>query len=158
VSWRRFADLDFDLYNFAEIDVLFQQFVPIFDKKRVFAVQARMISANEDEGQTVPFYYRPTVGGSTSHRGYNDFRFRDDKVVYFNFEYRWEAFAGLDMALFSDWGEVGREYHDIRLSDLKKGYGIGFRFNNYKSVIYRIDIGFGGDDGVRYFFKFSKAF
>ena len=62
------------------------------------------------------------------------------------------------MALFYDLGSVAPEVGDLRLSNLKEGYGIGFRFNTYKSVLYRIDIGFGGADGVRYFFKFSKAF
>jgi hypothetical protein len=62
------------------------------------------------------------------------------------------------MALFYDLGTVAPEASVLRLSELKDGYGIGFRFNNYKSVFYRIDIGFGGEDGIRYFFKFSKAF
>lgn len=158
VTWRRYADLDFDLYNFREIDAVVQQFVPIFDKKRVFAVQGRLMSTTPDNGQQVPFYFQPTVGGSTSLRSYNDFRFRDETGVYFNLEYRWEAFAALDMALFYDLGSVAPEVGDLRLSNLKEGYGIGFRFNTYKSVLYRIDIGFGGADGVRYFFKFSKAF
>jgi outer membrane protein assembly factor BamA len=156
--WRRYMDLDFDLYNFREIDALVQQFVPIFDKKRVFAVQARLASATPDDGQQVPFYFQPTVGGSTSLRSYNDYRFRDDTGVYFNVEYRWEAFSALDMALFYDLGTVAPEVGDLRLSNLKKGYGIGFRFNTYKRVLYRIDIGFGGTDGVQYFLKFSKAF
>jgi outer membrane protein assembly factor BamA len=158
VTWRRYADLDFDLYNFREIDAVVQQFFPIFDKKRVFAVQGRLMSTTADDGQQVPFYFQPTVGGSTSLRSYNDFRFRDETGVYFNFEYRWEAFSALDMALFYDLGSVTPEVDDLRLSNLKDGYGIGFRFNTYKSVLYRIDIGFGGADGVRYFFKFSKAF
>ena len=62
------------------------------------------------------------------------------------------------MALFSDWGTVGSELEDISLSSLKNGYGIGFRFNTYKAVWLRIDIGLGGDEGTRYFFKWSKAF
>ena len=41
--------------------------------------------------------------------------------------------------------------------ELKNAYGIGFRFNTYKSVLFRVDIGFGGE-GVQAFFKFSKAF
>ena len=108
LTWREYSDLDFNLYSFRAVDLMLQQFVPIFDKKRVFAVQAALQSAAVDEGagQQVPFYFKPTLGGSTSHRGYNDYRFRDDAVVYVNAEYRWEAFSGLDMALFYDWGSV----------------------------------------------------
>jgi outer membrane protein assembly factor BamA len=106
----------------------------------------------------VPFYFKPTLGGSTSHRGFNDYRFRDDAVVAINAEYRWEAFSGLDMALFSDWGTVAPNIGRLRMSHLKNAYGIGLRFNSYKSVWFRIDIGFGGGEGVKPFFKFSKAF
>jgi outer membrane protein assembly factor BamA len=158
VTWRRYSDLDFDQFSFGETDVTVQQFFPIFDKKRVFAVQARLVGTSADDGQQVPFYFQPTVGGSTSLRSYNDYRFRDNAVFYFNAEYRWEVFAALDMALFYDLGTVAPEISGLQFSELKDGYGIGFRFNTYKSVLYRVDIGFGGTDGVRYFFKFSKAF
>jgi hypothetical protein len=160
LTWREYSDLDFDRYSFRAVDLLAQQFVPIFDKKRVFAVQARLQSAAVEEGagQQVPFYFKPTMGGSTSQRGYNDYRFRDDAVVYFNAEYRWEAFSGLDMALFSDWGTVAPNIGRLKLGQLKNAYGIGFRFNTAKSVLFRVDIGFGGGEGTRYFFKFSPAF
>ena len=160
LSWREYSDLDFDRYNFRAVDAVAQQFFPIFDKKRVFAVQARLQSAavEEDAGQQVPFYFKPTMGGSTSHRGFNDYRFRDDAVAYWNVEYRWEAFSGMDMALFSDWGTVAPNIGRLKLDNIKNAYGIGFRFNTYKTVLFRVDIGFGGGEGVKYFFKFSKAF
>jgi hypothetical protein len=160
LTWREYSDLDFDRYSFRLVDLLLQQFFPIFDKKRVFAVQARLQSAATDSGagQTVPFYFKPTMGGSTSHRGFNDYRFRDDAVTYFNAEYRWEAFSGLDMALFSDWGTVAPNIGRLKWSQLENAYGIGFRFNTYKTVLFRVDLGFGGGEGVKYFFKFSKAF
>jgi hypothetical protein len=159
LTWREYSDLDFDRYSFRAVDLLLQQFVPIFDKKRVFAVQGRLQAAATDDGagQVVPFYFRPTLGGSTSHRGFNDFRFRDDSVVNVNVEYRWEAFSGLDMALFSDWGAVAPNIGKLKMSELQNAYGFGFRFNTYKTVLYRIDLGFGGE-GVQAFFKFSKAF
>jgi outer membrane protein assembly factor BamA len=160
LSWREYSDLDFDRYSFRAVDLVLQQFIAIFDKKRVFAIQGRLQSAATDTGagQQVPFYFKPTLGGSTSHRGFNDFRFRDDAVVYLNAEYRWEAFSGLDMALFSDWGSVAPNIGRLKMSALKNAYGIGFRFNTYKAVWFRVDIGFGGGEGVRPFFKFSKAF
>ena len=48
-------------------------------------------------------FYSPTIGGSHSVRSLSDYRFRDDNIMFFNVEYRWEAFGGLDMALFTDW-------------------------------------------------------
>ena len=123
-------------------------------------MQARLQSAAVEEGagQQVPFYFKPTLGGSTSHRGFNDYRFRDDAVAYLNVESRWEAFSGLDMALFSDWGTVAPNIGRLKLDNVVNAYGIGFRFNTYKTVLFRVDIGFGGGEGIKPFFKFSKAF
>jgi hypothetical protein len=158
ISWRRYSDRDFDRYDFHAVDVLLQQFVPIFDKKRVFAFQAGVIGTNAADGHVVPFYMRPTTGGSRTIRSLADYRLRDTHALWLNAEYRWEAFGLLDMALFTDWGKVAPRASDLDLSDLKHAYGIGFRFNTTQAVILRIDIATGGSEGVRYFFKFSKAF
>ena len=158
VRWRTYTDLDFDRYSFGLVDLHVQQFFPIFDKKRVFAVQGRLITTDPATDHEVPFYFKPTVGGSTSLRSFGDYRFRDDSALYFNAEYRWEAFSGLDMALFYDRGMVAPDFESLSLSDAEDAYGIGFRFNTYKAVFMRLDIGFGGTEGVKYFFKFSRAF
>ena len=158
LTWRKYNDLDFDRYSFRLIDLHGQQFFPIFDKKRVIAVQARLISVAENEGHEVPFYFMPTVGGANSLRSYDDYRFRDNNVIYLNAEYRWEAFSGLDMALFYDLGSVASEFDRLSFGDAENGYGIGLRFNTYKAVWLRFDIGVGGSEGIQYFFKFSKAF
>ena len=39
-------------------------------------------------GQEVPFYLLPTLGGSTTLRGFLDDRFRDRDLLLFNAEYR----------------------------------------------------------------------
>jgi hypothetical protein len=158
IAWRKYNDTDLDRFGFRALDMHAQQFFPIFDKKRVFALQWRLLSADPDSGEVVPFFMRPTVGGSTSLRSFGDYRFRDNNVMYANVEYRWEAFSGLDMALFYDIGTTAPDLDELSFSDAENGYGIGFRFNTYKSVWLRLDVGFGGTEGIHYFFKFSKAF
>ncbi|MEO7274059.1 MAG: BamA/TamA family outer membrane protein [Vicinamibacterales bacterium] len=153
-----YADLDADRYSFRRLDLHGQQFFPIFDKKRVFALQGRVITTSTDEGQVVPFYFQPTLGGSTTLRSVSDFRFRDDNLLYLNAEYRWEAFSAMDMALFADFGKVAPDAGDLDLTDLTHAYGIGLRFNTYKSVFLRLDVATGAGEGLQYFLKFSKAF
>ena len=41
---------------------------------------------------------------------------------------------------------------------MKRGYGIGFRFNTPSTVFFRFDIATGAGEGVHYYFKFSNAF
>jgi hypothetical protein len=158
VAWRRYSDRELDRYSFDSVDLLLQHFVPIFDKKRVFAFQTGLIALTPADGHEVPFYFRPTVGGSRTLRSFADYRFRDASALWMNVEYRWEAFGLLDMALFTDWGQVAPRASDLDLSDLKHAYGIGFRLKTAQEVFIRFDIGTGGGEGVRYFFKFSRAF
>lgn len=158
LTWRRMAESDLNRHGFNTVDARFQQFFPIFDKKRVFAVQARVITSHPHDDARVPFYFKPTLGGSHSVRSFSDHRFRDDNVMFFNVEYRWEAFGGLDMALFTDWGTVAARPADLDFGDLKRAYGIGFRFNTAKAVFFRLDIAAGGGEGIKYLTKFSKMF
>jgi hypothetical protein len=158
ITWRGYSDLDYDLYSFRLVDLDLQHFFPIFDKKRVFALRGRIITTGADAGQMVPFYFRPTLGGSDSLRSVRDFRFRDTNTLAMNVEYRWEAFSGLDMALFTDVGKVASRPADLDFSDLEHAYGIGFRFNTFRSVFLRLDIAVAGAEAPRLFIKFSKVF
>ena len=158
IAWTRHADQDLDRYSFRTLDAHARHFVPIFDKKRVFAFQALLVSTSPEDGHEVPFYFQPTLGGGHTLRSVADYRFRDRSVLGFNVEYRWEAFSALDMALFTDFGTVAPRVSDLDLGDLKRAYGIGFRFNTSDAVLFRIDIATGGGEGIRYYFKFSNAF
>lgn len=158
VLWRRHDDLDLGRYSFDSVSVDVQHFLPVYDKKRVFAARFRLMATTARDGHDVPFYFRPTVGGSDSLRSVGDFRYRERNAAIVNFEYRWEAFSGLDMALFSDFATVSPEFAGLEFADIRGAYGIGFRFNTYKAVFLRLDIGAGGSDGIRTFLKFSKAF
>jgi outer membrane protein assembly factor BamA len=158
VRWRRYHDRDLGRYDFDALDIDAQQFIPIFDKKRVFALRAQLATTTAGNGHEVPFYFRPTLGGSDTLRSYADFRFRDRNMLAINVEYRWEAFSGLDMALFSDFGEVAPEFRLLDNGDLRGAYGLGFRFNTAAAVFLRFDVAAGGSEGIRTFLKFSKAF
>lgn len=158
IAWTKHDDVDLDRYSFRSFDAHARHFIPIFDKKRVFAFQAMVVSTTPDSGHQVPFYFQPTLGGSHTLRSVRDYRFRDRSVFGFNAEYRWEAFGLLDMALFTDFGTVAPRVSDLDFGDLKRAYGIGFRFNTAGTVFYRIDIATGAGEGIRYYFKFSNAF
>lgn len=158
MSWRKYNDQDLDRFSFRRFEVHGRQFVPIFDKKRVFALQAELVSTTADEDHAVPFYMQPYLGGGHSLRSVADYRFRDRSMFHFNVEYRWEAFAALDMALFTDFGTVAPRASDLDFGDLKRAYGIGFRFNTPGAVFFRIDIATGAGEGTRFYFKFSNAF
>jgi hypothetical protein len=157
-SFGTWDDREDDQFDFHRFDGEAAYFIPIFDKKRVFAFHMGLSYVNNERGHRVPFYFLPYIGGSDTVRGFREFRFRDENAFYMNAEYRWEAFSGLDMALFADAGEVREDWHEIDFQDLRTSYGIGFRFNTYKAVFMRLDLATGGGEGMRMFLKFGKAF
>lgn len=154
-SWRDQQDYGF---SFRDLRVEALHAFPIFDKKRVFIARMIAHSLDSPEGNQVPFFAMPTLGGSTTLRGFREFRFRDKNVFMLNGEYRWEAFSGLDMALFADWGDVGSTWDEIDFRHLKTDYGLGFRFNTFRSVFLRFDIARSKQEGLRLVTSFSGAF
>ena len=158
IGWRKYSDSTLDRYSFSRIGLHATHFIPIFDKKRVFALQAQLVSTSADDGQQVPFFMQPTLGGGHQLRSVADYRFRDNSLFGLNVEYRWETFSALDMALFTDFGTVAPRVSELDLGELKRAYGIGFRFNTAKAVLLRFDIATGAREGIRYYFKFSNAF
>ncbi len=157
VDWSKYTDQDLDQYSFRRVEAVIQQYVPIFDKKRVFAFRANLISTEADSGQLVPFYFQPTLGGSRFLRGYTNFRFRDQNLFLLTGEYRWEAFSPLDMAIFYETGKVAPRWEDLSFKNLRNDYGIGFRFNTFRAVFLRMEIA-RGDEGLRVFASFSNVF
>jgi len=144
-------------YSFRRLDAEVQQHIPFLKKKRVISFRALASLSDTNPDQSIPFFMMQEVGGADSLRGYREFRFRDRNLLVMNLEYQWEAFSGLDMAIFGDAGKVASRRRDINLKDLESDVGFGFRFNSIKSVFLRIDVAFS-QEGTRVFFKFGPAF
>lgn len=150
-------DVDLERHTFRKLDAEAQQYIPFFNQRRVIALRARTELTYKNSGQTVPFYMQPTLGGSNDLRGFRPFRFYDDNLLVFNAEYRYEVFAGLDMAVFGDAGKVFRSKSQLDLNDLEGAYGVGMRFNARNAVFMRIDAGFS-HEGFQVWIKFNNVF
>ena len=157
VDWRNYRDRNSSGYSFNHFGAEAQQYIPFFNKRRVIALRARTSFSQTDDGNAVPFFLQPSLGGSEDLRGFREFRFRDRNMMVMNAEYRWEAFSGLDVALFTDAGKVFSSSREFNFADLEKSYGFGFRFNTAKSVFLRIDTAYG-NEGTRLFVKFGHVF
>lgn len=146
VSIGMFRDRRGEAFDFNRIDVKAMHVIPIFDKKRGIALHAMASRIDPVGDGRVPFYLMTTVGGSDSIRGFREFRFRDAAAINLNAEYRWEAFSGLDLALFVDAGDVGPTWQSLVGKDLKTSWGGGFRFNTNRRVFLRVDIASSRED------------
>ena len=156
-QYSNYSDRTLGLYDFRRLDVELQQFIPITNERRVFALRAKSAMTFQDAGQTMPFYFHPSLGGSDDLRGYRPYRFRDNNLVVFNAEYRWQVFSGLDMALFADAGKVTHRISQLNLRDLESDAGFGFRFNTRNKTVMRLDFGFS-HEGFQVSVKFNNIF
>ena len=152
-----YRDQDTDLFDFRQLEVDLQQYVPWFHRYRVLALRASAVITDVDAGQAVPFYYMPTLGGGERLRGFRERRFRDRNSVLFTAEYRWEAWWALDMALFGEAGKVVFDRSDLDLSDLEAAYGLGFRFHSTDALALRLDLAFSRE-GFIPLLRYSHVF
>lgn len=154
----RYSDRETGRYSFQRLDVNLRQYIPFLKDRRVLAFRALATLSGTKAGAEVPFYLQETLGGSTTLRGFRDYRFRDRNRLLLQAEYRWEILPALDAALFYDAGKVGARARDLDLDDLQSDYGFGFRFGTNRGVFLRVDAGFGSRDGKRLFIKFNHVF
>jgi outer membrane protein assembly factor BamA len=157
LQFNRFEDRTLGRHDFNRLDVELQQYIPLLNERRVIALRARTTLTDTQQGQSVPFYMQPILGGSESLRGYRAYRFRDNNLLLLNVEYRYEIFSGLDMAIFADAGKVAPRRDLIDFRDLETTVGFGMRFNVRNNVFMRIDTGFS-QEGFQVWVKFNDIF
>jgi outer membrane protein assembly factor BamA len=157
VEFSRFEDRTLNRHDFNKLNIEFQQYVPFFNERRVIALRAKTTMTDTPQGQSVPFYMQPILGGSESLRGYRAYRFRDRNLLLLTAEYRYEVFSGLDMAIFADAGKVAPRRGLINFNELESDVGFGMRFNVRNNVFMRLDVGFS-QEGFQIWAKFNTVF
>jgi outer membrane protein assembly factor BamA len=155
IQFSDFRDRTFGVSDFRRVDFEAQQYLPVLNERRVFALRARSSLTYAD--RPIPFYMQPSLGGGDDLRGYRPFRFRGDNMMVMNAEYRWEIFSGLDMALFADAGKVFDRKSQFSLKNLESNVGFGFRFNERNRTFLRLDVGFS-HEGFQVWVKFGNIF
>ena len=151
-GWYRFDfshydDRTTDQFTFNRFDADIRQFLGFLAGRRVIALRLAASTSDTEAGQTMPFFFMPTLGGNETLRGFREYRFRAPHAILAQAEYRWEIWSGLDGALFYDAGKVADQRSDLNFKDLESDYGVGFRFNTNNGVMFRVDAAFGSKDG-----------
>ena len=80
-------DVDLKQHTYRRLELEAQQYIPLFNQRRVIALRARSELTYKNRNQSLPFYMQPTLGGSNDLRGFRPFRFYDDNLIVFNAEY-----------------------------------------------------------------------
>jgi outer membrane protein assembly factor BamA len=95
-------------FAFRQSEYEVQKYLPYFNGGRVLAIRGSVVLSFPKEGDAVPLYLQPTLGGSDELRGFVSYRFRDYHSLSVSVEHRWHAFSFLDMSLFADAGRSSR--------------------------------------------------
>jgi hypothetical protein len=132
-------------------------YVPFINGMRTLAFRARNGTTFHADGQQVPFYLQPTLGGPDDLRGYERYRYYDNGSSLLSGEYKWSVAGSVEMALFGDGGNVYSRPGLIGLRELRGDGGFGVRFKNKQQEIMRFDVGFS-PEGVKVWFVFNNAF
>lgn len=112
----------------------------------------------ETSAGDLPFFARPTLGGSYRQRGYIENRFTGDALWFAGIEHRfWFLPRGfrideqmrverVGLATFYEAGSVSDEISNLGDAEVKHSYGVGLRFTLERSAPFRVDIGFSEED------------
>ncbi|MGA1781332.1 MAG: BamA/TamA family outer membrane protein [Planctomycetota bacterium] len=123
----------------------------------------------DDTSGDLPFWSRPTLGGSHTLRGYAPDRFTDNSALHLVGEYRFwvlprgfEVVAGsrverFGLALFGEAGTVASRLGDLPGAELHSNVGVGLRMTFERLALLRIDVGFS-DEGANLSVDFGLSF
>lgn len=153
----RVDDRDGDDFRFHRVALDARGYVSLGSPQRVLAARALVVRDQAADGSRVPFYAQDALSNSHTLRGYPTFRFRAEKLLSLQAEYRWEAAPALELALFVDGGRVFRPDEDWTLDGMRGGGGFGLRFKTHEDVLMRFDVGWGTEGG-RAYLRFGPSF
>ncbi|HSE43009.1 MAG TPA: hypothetical protein VLH08_19775 [Acidobacteriota bacterium] len=156
-DWSRYSERDELPFDFDRLDIEVDQFVPILRANWVLAFRGMVSTTNVDDGNEIPYYLLPRLGGGKYLRGFPDYRFMDRHSLLLTAEYRWTPSKFLDMAIFYETGKVASRRSDLDLEDLHDCWGIGARFHGPVNTPLRIEFA-RSVEGNRIIFSAGPSF
>ena len=157
MRYREYWDIDKKTFAFRQTEYEFQQYFPYFNKGRVLAMRAAVVLTFPKEGNEVPIYLQPVLGGNDDLRGFGGYRFRDNHSVYLGVEHRWHASSNLEMSAFLDAGKVVPLKKNVDPSHMNYSGGIGFRVRVRSAIVSRTDFAVSRE-GFRLVWTFSDIY
>jgi hypothetical protein len=144
-------------YGFRRIDYDAIQHIPLLRDAWVLSLHGRIETTYTGDGEQIPFFMLPALGGGSSLRGFSSWRFRDQHSLLMQAEWRVLANRFLDMAVFYDTGKVMGRRAEISFEGLKSDFGLGFRFHGPAATPLRIEFA-KSNEGLALVFSSKAAF
>jgi len=146
-----------DQYGFRQAEYEAIQHIPIMRDAWVLSLHARVDTTDTKDGQQIPFFMLPALGGGSSLRGFPSWRFRGNHSVLVQAEWRVLVNSFFDTAIFYDAGKVTERRSELDLTHLKSDFGLGFRVHGPAATPLRIEFA-KSNEGFSLIFAASAAF
>jgi len=144
-------------FGFNQINYEAIQHFPILREAWVISLRGLVQTSFAKDGQQIPFFLLPSVGGGSTLRGFSSHRFRDLNSLVLQAEWRIMANRFMELALFYDAGKVTARRSDLDFDRLKSDYGFGMRFHGPLSTPLRIELA-RSHEGAKFIFASSAIF
>ena len=158
VQFDDFHETDQKPYSFRSLEAEVTQLIPLMRANWVIALHGLTTITDVDDTEAIPYFMLPSLGGGTTLRGFDDFRFRDRNRLVMNAELRWTPARILDMAVFYDTGKVVAHKGDLDFRDLEDSYGIGMRIIGLKGYVFRVEVAHSREHNARLVVSAGGAF
>jgi hypothetical protein len=162
-------DHDSGRHNFHRWETEVQQRIPGWKPGQRLTLHGFLATTNT--GSDVPFYMLYTLGGSgglksfrpdllgtdgtrATLRSFRNFRFRDRDLVLMQAEYRIPLAEQVHATVFVDSGQVAPRTSEL-FKDLRTGTGFSLSYVRNGKSLARVDVGYGGGEGVQVFWSFG---
>jgi hypothetical protein len=139
VTAHDYRDRD-DHFGFRKVDYEVVQHFPILRESWIISLRGAAETTFTRDGQEVPYYLLPHLGGGSTLRGFDSWRFRGRNKLLLQAEWRIPANRFLETALFYDAGKVSARTADLDLDGLKSDYGFGLRFHTPFQTVFRVEV------------------
>jgi len=156
VTFHDYADRD-ERFGFRRVDYRVIQHIPILREAWVLSLLGGASTTFTKNGQEIPYFMLPYVGGGSTLRGYMSGRFRDRHRIFFKAEWRIMNNRFFDTAFFYDAGKVTSTRSALDFDGLKSDFGIGLRLHGPYNTPLRVELA-RGREGIHYIFSFNPAF
>ncbi len=169
VAFEEVRDHDSGRHNLHRWELETQQRIPGFRSNQRLTLHGFLASTNNSAD--VPFYLLYTLGGTgglktfrpdmlggdgtrATLRGFRNFRFRDRDLVLMQAEYRIPVHKYVHTSVFVDTGQVAPRTSEL-FSDLRANTGFSVSAVRKGKTLGRVDVGFGGGEGVYFYWSFG---
>jgi outer membrane protein assembly factor BamA len=146
---------NFGTYNYSNFTLDARQFYNIGGEKNVIGMQLYL---NYTDGNDIPFFKLPRLGGQGLMRGIIENRYRDNQAMYFQTEYRRIIKGRFGAAVFGAIGSVAPSVDQFNQIKVAGGLGIRYKLLKESRLNIRVDYGIGTDGQSGIYFTVREAF